>query len=647
MAITVNPWHWLRGGFHPAGAHIARWRSKARHIVALSKQLDSLSDDELLKRGRELRWQARAGTPLRKLLPQAYALVRQSSRRTLEMEHFPVQLMGGIALFEGNIAEMQTGEGKTLTATLPVYLRALTGQGVHVITVNDYLAGRDADIMGPIYRKLGLTVGKILDSMETDERRENYACDVVYGTAKEMGFDFLRDRLRRGAAGVDDDQPERVHSTIGGGELPVQRGHHFALIDEADSILIDEARTPLIIGLTQPNDPATVNLFRWSHRATFHLDAATDYVYEPDRRSAYLTDQGCRKVVLMSKPSLLNSMDTERIYSQVEKALIAKHGFILDRDYVVVDDKVCIVDESTGRIMDGRKWQDGLHQAVEAKELVPITAATGQAARVTVQSFFRQYRHLAGMTGTAVPARGELRKVYRLSVSRIPTNKRCIRKSRGIRIYTSQEKKRDAIVEEIQEVLGHGRAVLVGTPSVDASEALAKLLSENGVEHQTLNALYHEMEAEIVKRAGAAGRVTIATNMAGRGTDIILDDDVKVSGGLHVIATEMHSSKRIDRQLIGRAARQGDPGTYKFFLSLEDELLRTLDQRKVQRKQRSARGNRRGQVASGWLRFFRRTQRSIEKNHRKQRKHLLKQEKIRSENYERMGLDPFLELTES
>jgi preprotein translocase subunit SecA len=564
------------------------------------------------------------------------------------MQHFPVQIMGAIAMFEGHIAEMQTGEGKTLTATMTSFLRALPGQGCHVVTVNDYLAKRDAEQMGPVHVRLGLTVGTILENMEPDERRKNYAADITYGTSKEMGFDFLRDRLRKGASQDDGgNQIRRYIRTLQGGEEPVQRGHNFALIDEADSILIDEARTPLIIGLTQPNDPSTVNLFRWSNRATFQLEPRTDYMYEPERRTAWLTDTGCRKVVLMSKPSLLSSMDTERIYSQVEKALTAKHAFERDRDYVIVENKIVIVDEGTGRVMDGRKWQDGLHQAIEAKELVPITAATGEAARITVQSFFRQYTHLAGMTGTGILAQGELKKTYRLKVTKIPTNKHCIRKALAFRVFKTQEAKRDAIVDAIQTLIKAGRSILVGTPSVDASEALGLLLKDKRISHQILNAKYHEQEAEIVSAAGGPGNVTIATNMAGRGTDIILEEEVRKAGGLHVIATEMHSSKRIDRQLVGRSARQGDPGSYQFFLSLEDELLRCREPKEIQRKQRMAMANREGELGRSWLRYFQRVQRFLEKTHRKQRKHLLKQERHRLEQYENMGLDPYLELTES
>lgn len=632
----------------PSVARRSRWRSMARQVIRRSEELNKLADDELTTAGRRLRWDAKAGTPLDKLLIEAYALVRQSSRRVLQMEHFEVQVMGAIALFEGHIAEMQTGEGKTLTATMPSFLRALTGQGCHVITVNDYLAERDCDTMGPVLRKLGLSVGKVLEQMEPDERRTNYSYDVTYGTAKEMGFDFLRDRLRKGAA-PDDTGPSlrKFVRTLQGGEEPVQRGHYFALIDEADSILIDEARTPLIIGLTQPNDPGTVNLFRWSNRATFQLEPREDYVYEPERRSAWLTDAGCRKVVLMAKPSLMNSMDTERIYTQVEKALTARHAFEKDRDYVIVDDKVMIVDEGTGRVMDGRKWQDGLHQAIEAKELVPITAATGEAARITVQSFFRNYVNLCGMTGTAIPAKRELRKTYKLKVTQIPTNKRCIRAGLPNRLFKTQDAKREAIAAEIEKLVQQGRALLVGTPSVEASEKLAAVLQQHGIEAQILNARYHEQEAEIVKRAGSPGRVTIATNMAGRGTDIILDEDVRKAGGLHVIATEMHSSKRIDRQLVGRAARQGDPGSYQFFLSLEDELLRCREPAEVMRRQKIAIANRAGELARSWQRYFRRVQRFLEKTHRKQRKNLLKQERLRLEQYENMGLDPYLELTES
>ncbi|MCA9048953.1 MAG: translocase, partial [Planctomycetaceae bacterium] len=382
-------------------------------------------------------------------------------------------------------------------------------------------------------------------------------------------------------------------------------------------------------------------------RATYQLKPREDYVYEPERRTTWLKDTGCRKVVLMAKPSLMNSMDTERIYTQVEKALTARHAFEKDRDYVIVDDKVMIVDEGTGRIMDGRKWQDGLHQAIEAKELVPITAATGEAARITVQSFYRNYTNLCGMTGTAIPAKRELRKTYKAKVTRIPTNRKCIRKGKSVRIFKTQEAKRNAIAGEVVRLVKAGRAILIGTPSVEASESLSAVLKQRDIDARILNARYHEQEADIVSQAGQPGRVTIATNMAGRGTDILLDESVRKAGGLHVIATEMHSSKRIDRQLVGRAARQGDPGSFQFFLSLEDELLRCREPREVLRRRRMALPNKAGELGRGWHRYFLKVQRFLEKTHRKQRKGLLKQERHRLEQYENMGLDPYLELTET
>jgi preprotein translocase subunit SecA len=645
-------WHLAKTGGRIDASRMSRWRAQGLAIIKRSEALRGESDAELLRRGRELRWQAKTQPRLADLLPEAFALVREAARRQLGFQHFLVQIQGGIALFEGHVAEMQTGEGKTLTATLPAFLRGLTGRGCHIVTVNDYLAGRDAETMGPIYERLGLSVGCIQTPMQTEERRAAYAKDITYGTAKEIGFDFLRDRLRTGA---DASSGYRRRNGLGAdgtggrapGEAPVQRAHYFALIDEADSILIDEARTPLIIGLTQPNTAATVNLLRWSQRASMRLERDLEFVFEPDRRMAYLTDRGCRKVLLMAKPSLLDCVDAERMYKHVEQALASRYGFQRDRDYVVVEDKIVIVDESTGRQMDGRKWQDGLHQAIEAKELVPITAATGQAARVTVQTYFRQYEHVCGMTGTAVQARRELHNTYAISVSPIPTNRPCIRTGAPPRIFDTLAHKRQAVVQEVARMHAAGRAVLVGTPSVDASEALGRELAAHAIEHQILNARFDDREAEIVAQAGQSQAVTIATNMAGRGTDIQLDEQVRAAGGLHVVATEMHSSARIDRQLVGRAARQGDPGSYQFFLSLEDELLRCLKPDKLLRLRRSARPNADGEIsAMQWLRLFRSTQRFLEKMHRKERKNLLRHERQRSDAHNHMGLDPFLELTE-
>jgi preprotein translocase subunit SecA len=636
----------MKTGFRPSKSRLSRWNSLASQIIKRGETLKTLTDDRLERYSLELRWRAKSGEPLKNILPEAYALVRESAWRTLKMAHFPVQLMGGIALFEGGIAEMQTGEGKTLTAVLPAYLRALMGKGCHVVTVNDYLAKRDSELMGPVFNKLGLSVGCITSDMEDDERRIAYGLDITYGTANEMGFDFLRDRIRIGASAPGQLEQAISNHKTSGKEPLVQRGNYFALIDEADSVLIDEARTPLIIGLIQPNDAASVNLFRWSNRATNQLESEVDYVYEPKKRSAYLTDQGCRKVLLLPKPSLLDSIDTERIYKQVEQSLVARFGFLRDRDYVVVNDEVVIVDESTGRMMEGRKWQDGLHQSIEAQEHVPITAATGQAARITVQSFFQNYSHLAGMTGTAALAEKEIRKTYKVSVTSIPTHRPCLRQGSVPRVFKTMQDKHLAVVDEIERLRQKRCAILVGTPSVEASEALGDLLALKAIPHQILNAKYHEQEAEIVKKAGEPSRVTIATNMAGRGTDILLNDVVRENGGLHVIATEMHTSARIDRQLIGRSARQGDPGHYQFFLSLEDELLRCLELNQLDKIFRSAKADDRGELPAGWISFFKNTQNFLEKLHHKQRKDMLKHEKYRIEMFHKMGLDPYLEWTE-
>ena len=640
---------WLSFLVPPVSA-VQLWRHQAmaHRVLRLAEPLRTLSDAELTIRGRLIRWEAQTGTPLATLLPDAFALVREASRRVLGMQHFPVQVVGGVALFAGGLAEMQTGEGKTLTAALPAFLHALRGLGCHVITTNDYLALRDRKLLGPVYERLGLTVGCIRSESTPAERRHAYAQDITYGTAKELGFDFLRDRLQR-QPGVESVQELFGKSMFGSAASgTVQRGHHFALIDEADSILIDEARTPLVIGLTEPNDPGTVNLYRWCRRTIRELRPELDFVYEPEQRQADLTPAGCRKVLLMSKSSLLNAIDTERLYHHVEQALTADLGFRRDRDYVVVKDEVRIVDESTGRIMEGRKWQDGLHQSIEAKEHLPITAATGEAARVTMQTFFRQYTHVAGMTGTALAARRELHRIYGLDVMVIPTHRPCLRRGQPPRIFATQAAKRAALVEEIARRHATGQPLLVGTPSVAASEALGALLQQRGLRHQILHARAQDREAELIARAGDLGMVTIATNMAGRGTDIPITDAVRALGGLHVIATEMHSSRRIDRQLIGRAARQGDPGSYQFWLSLEDELLSCREPVFLARLRRQARPNASGQLSTRrWLPVFRRTQSFLERLHLRQRRDLLRQERQRAATYRQMGLDPCLELTET
>ncbi|MBM3970423.1 MAG: translocase [Planctomycetes bacterium] len=649
MLAIDRLYHTVKTGGRPIPSRLSRWRALAQAIGRRATQLKKLDDRELLQASLEVRWRAKSGVSLLKLMPEAYALAVEASHRTTGMTPYPVQVMGAIGLYEGGIAEMQTGEGKTLTAVLPSFLRALPGRGYHVITVNDYLAKRDCELMAPIYAALGMSVGCVTSPDQTDDRRRAYAQDITYGTAKEFGFDYLRDRLRLGVGAQDDHKPNvfvQKGTGSGDGERPVQRGHYGVLIDEADSILIDEARTPLIIGLTMHNDAATVSLFRWCQRAVSHLEANEDFVYEPQRRSAYLTDAGCRKVLLLAKPALIDSVDTERIYKHVEQSLTARFAFIRDKDYVIVNNEVKIVDEGTGRVMDGRKWQDGLHQAIEAKELVPVTAASGEAARITVQSYFRLYNYISGMTGTAVQGIGEIKRTYGLVVTPIPTNKPCIRVGWPTRVFSTMDAKRAAILKSIEELITAGRAILLGTPSVEASEAIGKLLSDKGIEFEILNAHFHEQEADIISRAGRVGKVTVATNMAGRGTDIQLDQELVKNGGLHVIATEMHSSARIDRQLIGRAARQGDPGSYQFFLSLEDELLRCLEPEDLDAERRQARPDSLGELSRTWIAFFKKTQKFLEKTHLRQRKDLLKAERHRMQMYKRMGLDPCLELTE-
>lgn len=637
--------HWCLAGGRPSQARIHRWRAAARRILRQSEGLRKLSDDELLAAGRELQWKARTGVSLDSIRDEAYALVCEAADRAVGMRPYPVQLMAGLALFEGHIAEMQTGEGKTLTATLPSFIRALPGKGCHVITSNDYLAIRDAKFANRILSRLGISVACVLAPIEKPERREAYSADVTYGTVREMGFDFLRDRLASG--GGQADEPDRYFRPENEREGCVQRGHHFALVDEADSVLIDEARTPLVIGLALPVDPVTLGRVRWCQRMAGQLVRDTDFEFDPERRVAWLTAAGCDRVALTARPSLIASVPKETMLEAVERALVARFAFERGRDYLIVEGKVVIVDESTGRTMEGRKWQEGLHQAIEAKEHLPITTTTGSAARITVQSFFRQYDHLAGMTGTAQTVRRELKRTYGLRVSTIPTHRPSRRQALPPRFFDSADKKRHAVADEVARLHALGRAILVGTPSVSASEQLGKLLEERQIPHQILNAHYHEEESEIIKQAGQWGAVTIATNMAGRGTDIVPPKEVLEVGGLHVIATEMHSSARIDRQLIGRSARQGDPGSYQFFLSLDDELFRVLEPDDRASLQVTSRPDGWGELAAGsWLRTFRATQAAVEAAHEKQRSKLLKHEEKQREVCERIGLDPWLELVE-
>ncbi len=624
----------------------ASWWSHVHEIDRLESHFKELSDRELRKCSLSLRFRAKSGEKLERLLSEGFALVREAATRTLKMRHFDVQILGGIALFHGCIAEMDTGEGKTLTATLPMYLHALMGKGCHLATVNDYLAARDAATMGPIYERLGLTVGVIQTPDSQDQRRRAYGCDITYGTAKEFGFDFLRDRLllrRMGRSQSDflgDGSSQRWDDS---GEQPVQRLAHFALVDEADSILIDEARTPLIIGsLGEKAVQQVVATYQWAAEHAPQFEEDEDYDYEHDTRKVELTVEGRQKVRSLPQPDILRGVGLIDMYQYMERAIKVHRDFHLDRQYVVQDGEIVIVDEFTGRLAEGRKWRDGIHQAIEAKQGVEVTVPTGQAARITIQDLFLRYRYLAGMTGTALSSAHEFRKIYRTRVVRIPTNRPVRRERQPTRVFGTSQRKWEAIVDEIRLLHTTGRPVLIGTRSIYKSETLAGLLQEAGIDHRVLNANEIAKEADIVARAGERGTVTVATNMAGRGTDIKLAAGVADIGGLQVICTEMHDAARIDRQLYGRCGRQGDPGTYRQYLALDDEIIRSAFGPETADKVEAA-GEKVAGAMDHYARFFRRAQRKVERQHLRDRNMLLHHEKERKKMQREMGQDPFLD----
>ncbi|MBN1395523.1 MAG: preprotein translocase subunit SecA [Pirellulales bacterium] len=625
---------------------LTRWAALLPKIAAREPELQKLGDEQLRKESLSLRYRAKSGEPLSGLLVEGYALVREAARRTINMRHFDVQMLGGIAMFNRSIVEMQTGEGKTLTATLPMYLHALAGKGCYLATVNDYLARRDAQWMGPVYKLLGMSVGVIETQMPQPQRRKAYACDVTYGTAKEFGFDFLRDRLllRR----IGEGQTDLLGGMLGTGptaadEKPVQGEPHFALVDEADSILIDEARTPLIISaLPTEEQRLAVECYKWSAEVIDQFVEDEDYEYDHEKRTAELTREGRQKVRLLPKPEALDTVGMINIYQYIERAILVDREYHLDRQYVVRDGEIVIVDEFTGRLAEGRKWRDGIHQAVEAKQGVEVTVATGQAARITVQDFFLRYKHLAGMTGTAMGSARELRRIYRCHVMPIPTNRPAIRRRLTDGVFGDADAKWAAVVDEVCQLHEAGRPVLIGTRSIDKSEHLSKLLEAAGIEHQVLNANHIEAEADIVARAGMKGKVTVSTNMAGRGTDIKLGEGIAELGGLHVICTEMHDASRIDRQLIGRCGRQGDPGTFRQYLALDDELLLAGLGPDKSRKLKEL-----GEQSPGpfdrLAPLFKKAQKKVEHRHYRQRKMLMYFEKERKKMQRQMGQDPYLD----
>ena len=634
----------LPGG--PGKVLLAHWAQLIPKIAAFEPELMKLNDHELRKQSLSLRYRARSGEPLARLLPEGYALVREAGRRTINMRHFDVQLLGGIAMFNHSIVEMRTGEGKTLTATLPMYLNALVGRGTHLATVNDYLARRDADWMAPIYKALGMSVGVVETQMSQPQRRKAYACDITYGTAKEFGFDFLRDRLlvRRIREGEGDLLGGMLgQGNRGGNEKPVQREAHFALVDEADSILIDEARTPLIISaLPSEEQKLAVECYRWSASVAEEFVEDDDYEYDHEKRKAELTREGRQKVRTMKKPEAMDAVGMVNIYQYIEQSIMVDREYHLDRQYVVRDGEVVIVDEFTGRLAEGRKWRSGIHQAVEAMAGVEVTVETGQAAQVTVQDFFLRYERLAGMTGTAESSSRELRKIYKCHVITVPTNRPVIRKRWPDAVFGTADARWHAIVEEICTIHEEGRPILIGTRSIDKSELLSKMLKTRGIEHQVLNAHRIEEEADIVARAGESGKVTVSTNMAGRGTDIKLGEGVDDMGGLHVICTEMHDASRIDLQLIGRCGRQGDPGTYHQYLSLDDDLLEGgLGPKKS--KKLKQRGLDSQESFDKLHKIFRRAQKKVEKRHFRDRKSLMYFAKERKKMQRQMGQDPNLD----
>ena len=552
----------------------------ADKIESYRPQMQALSDEELRGKTKEYKERLAKGETLDDLLPEAFATVREAAKRVLGMEHYRVQLIGGIVLHQGRIAEMKTGEGKTLVSTSPAYLNALEGKGVHIVTVNDYLAKRDAEWMGKVHEFLGLTVGVVLNDMDHDERKKAYECDITYVTNNELGFDYLRDNMV-------------IYK-----EQLVQRDLHYAIIDEVDSVLIDEARTPLIISgqsgkstkLYEACDILAKQMKRGEASQEFskmdaimgiEIEETGDFIVNEKDKVINLTQEGVEKVEKFFKIDNLADAENLEIQHNIILALRAHNLMHRDQDYVVADDEILIVDEFTGRIMPGRRYSDGLHQAIEAKEHVKVKRESKTLATITFQNFFNKYKKKAGMTGTALTEEKEFRDIYGMDVIEIPTNRPIARIDREDAVYKTKQEKFEAVVKEVVKAHATGQPVLVGTITIETSELLSRMLKKEGIQHSVLNAKFHELEAEIVAQAGVHGAVTIATNMAGRGTDIKLDDEAKAAGGLKIIGTERHESRRIDNQLRGRSGRQGDPGESRFYISLEDDLMRLFGSEKL------------------------------------------------------------------
>ena len=603
-------------------------------IEGLRSTMQALSDEELRDKTREYKDRLAEGATLDDILPEAFATVREAARRVLNMEHYRVQLIGGIILHQGRIAEMKTGEGKTLVSTLPAYLNALAGNGVHIVTVNDYLAHRDAEWMGKVHEFLGLTVGCVLNEMDNDERRAQYACDITYVTNNELGFDYLRDNMV-------------IYK-----EQLVQRELHYAIIDEIDSILIDEARTPLIISgqsgkstkLYEVCDilarqlergEASGEVTKMSAIMGEEITETGDFVVNEKDKVVNLTAQGIKKVEKFFQIENLADPENLEIQHNVNLALRAHNLMHRDQDYVVKEDQVLIVDEFTGRIMPGRRYSDGLHQAIEAKEHVKVKRESKTLATITFQNFFNKYAKKSGMTGTALTEEKEFRDIYGMDVIEIPTNKPVVRQDLDDAVYMTKKEKFQAVVESIVEAHEKGQPVLVGTITIETSELLSGMLKREGIPHKVLNAKFHELEAEIVAEAGRHGAVTIATNMAGRGTDIKLDDESMEAGGLKIIGTERHESRRIDNQLRGRSGRQGDPGESRFYISLEDDLMRLFGSERLMGIFKSLGVAENEQIEHKMLsKAIENAQKKIESNNYGIRKNLLEYDQVNNEQRE-------------
>lgn len=605
----------LKKALDPTKKELASLREISARVLEKEPSMKALSDEGLAELTVRLKQRVASGEALDSVLPEAFAAVREASVRTLGMRHFDVQVMGATVLHMGRIAEMRTGEGKTLAATMPAYLNALSGLGVHIVTVNDYLAKRDSEWMGPVYKALGLTVGVILHDQSPQERREQYMCDITYGTNNEFGFDYLRDNM--------------VTTT----ENRVQRGHNYAIVDEVDSILIDEARTPLIIsGQAEDSGPTYATFAKVAQM----LVPETDYTVDEKARTVSINEPGIDRIEKrLGIENLYDEANIELMH-HAQAALKAKALFKRDRDYIVTPDgQVIIVDEFTGRLMHGRRYSDGLHQAIEAKEDVKVQEEHRTMATITFQNYFRMYSKLSGMTGTAKTEEDEFRSIYGLDVLEIPTHKPMIRTDNPDAVFKTQKAKYANIVKEIEECYVKGQPVLVGTVSIDKNEMLSDMLKRHGIKHQVLNAKYHEKEADIIKLAGQKGAVTIATNMAGRGTDIVLGDGVPDLGGLHVIGTERHESRRIDNQLRGRSGRQGDPGSSRFYVAMDDDLMRLFGGENIGKILGMIGWNEEEAIEHAQLsRQIEAAQKRVESRHFDMRKHLLQYDDVMNKQRE-------------